>query len=370
MTQAKTFFYQKDKHIEPAFEDKSFPIVMAMDDGYAKVCAVSLVSLADNVADSSKYDIVILESRLSDENKEILTQLVAHKDNISLRFYNIEECIAPYRDSFFNQPNFTIEAYYRFFIVPLFVNYSRVLYLDADTIIEGDLRELFEQDLHGHPVGAVIDYTFFLKKEWVRNKEEVLKIPSNISYINSGLILFEIQPLVKNSFFEKSMQTLKELGKPVHQDQDVLNMVLHGDFFVLHKKWNYFIKADVKGPYKKSSFENAYKENLERIFQKEGVYPIIVHLIGAKKPWRGLQSPFTERFWFYAEQTPYHKDFVALLLDHLPNRLTYTRKKRRLYSLLALLPLGRTQDTWQWKWNAYNYEVLALERFFAKYGKK
>ncbi len=367
MTQAKTIFYHKDKHIEPAFEGKSFPIVMAMDDGYAKVCAVSLVSLADNVADSSKYDIVVLESRLSDENKEILTQLVAHKDNISLRFYNIEECIAPYRALFFNQPNFTIEAYYRFFIVPLFEKFSRVLYLDVDTVIESDLTELFGIDLNQKCLGAVRDVHTSLSKSDIQHTSQ-LGIVNAEDYFNSGLILFDIHAFNGQAFLKECMETLQRLGEPKKQDQDVLNVVLQGKLLYLDKKWNYYSLPPREGLYLQSTFENAYKKRLELIECKGEALPRIIHFIG-RKPWQVLQTPFAERFWFYAEKTPFFAEFVRLLLAESPKRMDYALKKRKSYALKSKLPFGKWQEKWKWKWDAYNYEVLALERFLKKHGK-
>ena len=43
-------------------------------------------------------------------------------------------------------------------LIPELIPEDRVLYLDADVIVDGNLDELFNIDMHGYPAGAVPDY--------------------------------------------------------------------------------------------------------------------------------------------------------------------------------------------------------------------
>ena len=62
---------------------------------------------------------------------------------------------------------------------------SRVLYLDADTLVIGSLRELWETDLEGCPLGMVAEPT----ANHARKKDLGLE---NMSYFNSGVLLIDL----------------------------------------------------------------------------------------------------------------------------------------------------------------------------------
>ena len=66
-------------------------------------------------------------------------------------------------------------SYYRF-LIPKLINQDRVLYLDADIIVNGSLRDFYYSDLENTPVGVVRDYctmqTFPIPLfRWVRFKK-------------------------------------------------------------------------------------------------------------------------------------------------------------------------------------------------------
>ena len=48
-------------------------------------------------------------------------------------------------------------SYYRF-LIPKLIHQDRVLYLDADIIVNGSLRDFYYSDLENTPVGVVRDY--------------------------------------------------------------------------------------------------------------------------------------------------------------------------------------------------------------------
>lgn len=81
------------------------------------------------------------------------------------------------------------------FLVPEFVETPRAVFLDADTIVLSDLRGLYEQALHGRPVGAVQDWlvpTVLCQNSPIR---DYLDQVDDQPYLNSGVMVMDIERL-------------------------------------------------------------------------------------------------------------------------------------------------------------------------------
>ena len=126
-------------------------ICCACNDNYAPPLAVCLYSLLCNADKSRLYDIVVLHSDISNESREQLLRVGGLFPNCTLRLVDMTEfhervkgCSGSY---------ITAETNYRLAILgELFSEYDRVLYLDCDTIVEGDISQLFDTDLKGKTI--------------------------------------------------------------------------------------------------------------------------------------------------------------------------------------------------------------------------
>lgn len=94
-------------------------------------------------------------------------------------------------------------------LIPELVPESRVLYLDADTIVDGNLDELFNIDMQGYPAGAVPDYFG--------------------DFFNSGVMIFDNEKLRQTNF----VHDLLEKGKTatVDNDQTLLNEEFRNNYW-------------------------------------------------------------------------------------------------------------------------------------------
>jgi len=340
--------------VEPAFASNNNLIVMATDDNYALYSAVALQSIAENAADAQNYDIVILEDALSDETKTFLTNILQKNDAVTVRFYNMRALIEPYEAMFFVRSNFTIATYYRLFIVTIFSQYERALYLDCDTVVDNDISDIFAMDFKGNLTAAVQDFILIKDERFVEYLKNGLKLSDCTRYFNAGVMLFNIKGLKEYGFLEKCFEFVRENTAPRHQDQDVLNFVFQDKTLYLDKKWNYFAAP------KPFDTEPCEPEDA----------PCIIHFIGSKKPWTALQTPVSERFWHYAEKTPCYADLVRVLLRHLPERLALAQKKQALYALLAYIPIASVSEKFRGKKLSYEYEISATNCFLRDHAPK
>jgi len=193
-------------------------VLYATDKNYCEVCAVSLYSLLYNL--SCKVVIHIIESDLGDRKEDLMRVAKMFDqeidfiaiDDISKRL--IEKGVPPYRGGY--------SPYARFFSGD-YIEDGRILYIDCDTVITGDLASLFDFDLQGNPYGAVIDqcssYVNYLIGHKMTDK-----------YFNSGVLLIDNKMVREQNMSELFVETSKTINLKntfIGADQDIMNVAFY-----------------------------------------------------------------------------------------------------------------------------------------------
>ena len=172
---------------------KKIPIVMSSDNNIIFTAGVALTSLLENASSDTFYEINFLHtSDVTEENKNKILCLKYQYSNMSLKFYDMGE-------KFKDIP--TTEGYhvnyvsaYKMLIPSMFPQYDKVLYLDTDIIVRGDLSEFYNFDIRdnylaGTPVlvNIVSCYEYLCK---------MLEINDLSSYINAGVMLMNLRKIM------------------------------------------------------------------------------------------------------------------------------------------------------------------------------
>jgi UDP-glucose/galactose:(glucosyl)LPS alpha-1,2-glucosyl/galactosyltransferase len=149
---------------------------------------------------------------------------------------------------------------------------SRVLYLDADLLVVGDVAELLELDLHGAPLAAVREATdpFLGSLNGLEHVFE-LGIDPRLPYFNAGVLLMDLAHLRRAEAEAMCLEYVRR-HRPARMDQDALNAVFHNEFLELPTKWNvekYYFKTPERRLRYRALLEDAG----------------ILHFEGHKKPW-------------------------------------------------------------------------------------
>lgn len=238
-------------------------IGLAFDSGYIVPFYVLLTSILLN-NDPSTVELHIIATGLgTDELRKITTHV--HIQGATVSYYQIEDVdVAQFvlPDDTYLSP----AIYYRLFfpfLVPAKV--SRLLYIDTDTLVVGNLQQAFELDLGTYPVGAVTDTDMPARSD--------LGIESVEDYFNSGVLLLDIQRWKEQRISERALKVIQEQPERIkgYPDQDALNIVLHHNWYRLPTGYN-LMRLYVPNEVPKRRF----KEFLR------GQY--IIHYNG-KKPW-------------------------------------------------------------------------------------
>lgn len=289
--------------IQQAFEPVS--ICFASDDNYAPYLKVAIYSLLCNRNRERSYDIIILHKRISKEHQGEILGLADGKSGVSIRFVNVVEADRELQSDV--GCYYAVETNYRLLLFSkLFQNYRRMLYLDCDIIVTGDVGELFDVDLEGKSAAGVEDVEFrwlaYTKRAiFLDNKPynvlnyctDVLGIKDPGGYVNAGVLLFDLEKCRQKVSFRDVVETLHSRNF-FYNDQDVLNILLEGNIKQVDCKWNYMNNIAFYLECDRKEFRELYLDLYREDYR-------IIHYISAKKPWNG-EVPMGEVWQKYADE--------------------------------------------------------------------
>ncbi len=135
-----------------------FCVCYTCDNNYALQVGVAIYSLYENNCDLDALDTVIFSDKISPENKQKLLD-IAKQFGRQLSFVESEQIIEYIKSKGIvaSVDDGALSTYVRLFIGSYIdEKYDRLIYIDADTITLGSIRELVEVELK-KPVAAVID---------------------------------------------------------------------------------------------------------------------------------------------------------------------------------------------------------------------
>lgn len=269
-------------------------ILYTINNKYIDIMLVSLTSLVLNNKSYDKINFFIVSSDFNSSDYKRIENYVNNFNNVNLLFYPIND----FDIQKFNIPDWrgnqiaNARLFYQSIINVDMID--KLLYLDADTIVVGDLGDLSN---YNNQIMAVRDANLrtYMKKLGV-NK-----------YYNSGVLLFDVESWKNGLFEEKIIKFLKEKYnyKFSFPDQDVLNLALSEEISDLDYKYNmgpyFMIENDwlLKFYFNEKIRQIGYLDVMESL-----VAPKILHSCGFLdiKPWFNNKiNPFTDVFSWYME---------------------------------------------------------------------
>ena len=268
-------------------------IAYAPDDNYVNQTVVSMKSALEH---NEQVEFIIMYSKLSAESMQKLGAVGG-----SLRLIKMDE--SQFADLTLSKW-VTVQAWFRIKLPDLCKDLDKVLYLDCDTLIRGNLDELFSLDLTDKYLAGVKDV-------WgVSKYVKRLGMKSGV-YVNSGMLLFNCDYCRKEHFFDKVVDFAKNNAKIIEFcDQDSINKVVDEYKLVISPKYN-LMDTWWRGGY----YEFEGEEETEYLQAKEN--PIIAHLTGLKPAFKGCGNKFKDEWWEVAKKT---KIYDELLRNYMASK--------------------------------------------------
>lgn len=258
------------------------PIIFSTDDNYAPYLDITVASLIENASKSYKYRIIVLNTGLSKDNIAKIKQ--NEQSGFIIDFVDISEDVENISSRFKNVYHFSAAAYYRIFIASIFPQYDKIIYLDCDLVVTGDISELYNIDIGDNILAAAPEEYVRTTSEFRVYAEKALGVDPD-AYVNSGVLVMNLKEFRKNAIEEQFVHLITKYDFDLlDPDQAYLNYLCRDKIYVLPSGWN--------------------KEPIDYPCEGE---KNIVHYALYKKPWQYDDVIDGEYFWQYAERSPFYK---------------------------------------------------------------
>lgn len=257
------------------------PIFFSTDDHYIPYLDVAIASLIANASKEYTYRIIVLNTGIQEEH--IAKVKRNERPGFVIDFVDISEQIESIKSHFKNVYHFSVVTYYRLFIASLFPQYDKIIYLDCDLVVLGDIAKLYNTELGENILGAVSDQYVCTTKEFRLYAEKAIGVDPD-TYFNAGVLVISLEQFRKNRIEKKFIDLITEYDFDLlDPDQAYLNYLCFGKTHSLPNGWN--------------------KAPTEAVCQGD---KNIVHYNLYKKPWQYDDVIDGEHFWSYAEKSPFY----------------------------------------------------------------
>lgn len=304
-------------------------IMYLCDDGYSWIAGVSMLSLLENNKHEGSIDIYVVSDHISDQNKKKLIELVKRYGR---SIYFIEK---PNLSSFIGkvEMHWWVEnVFSRVFLGEVFKDYvdlKRLIYIDCDTLILGELSSLWNWELGGYICAGVREAMGYYHKKAIGLKREE-------EYFNAGMFLVDIEKWRNENIDQKAMRFIRKChGKMEYADESVLNGVLKDRICVLPPKYNLTSLSIYLSVEEVNKYRKPYRHYSNDELQASLDDPRIIHFTSTfldSRPWVvDSHHPYCEEWLKYKRMSPwYEKDLI-----HDTSKMS---KRMASYALRLLSP--------------------------------
>ena len=264
---------------------KEIPIFFSTDDNYIPYLDVAISSLIANASKEYNYRIIVLNTGLKDEN--VAKVKSNERPNFVIDFIDISKQIENIKAHFKNVYHFSIVTYYRLFIASLFPEYDKIIYLDCDLVVLGDIAKLYNTSLGENIFAAAPEQYVRNTAEFRSYAKEALGVDPD-GYVNAGVLVINLKEFRKSKIEEKFVELITKYDFDLlDPDQAYLNYLCQGKIYMLENGWN--------------------KEPMNLPLEGE---KNIVHYALYKKPWQYNDVMDGEHFWEYAKASPFYQQIL------------------------------------------------------------
>ncbi len=272
------------------FRSVTIPTLFCINQRYAKHAAVCIVSLLEHNPWAFFDCVVVSTGDLGAEAAKLRRTLAAYPNCAlkTVRFDGRPNLRLPVR------AHYSIDNYTRLWIAEFFpASVDKVLYLDSDMVVTGDIGGLWRAELGEAVLGAVTIPG--------STRCATFDIPEHYGYFNSGVLIVDLARWRREEIFPRLIDYLAANSeKIVDADQDILNACLYDRRLPL--------------PYIYNAISPFFFDYHPLGLSDEEIAAVradarIVHFNGASKPWSYMcRHPRRDDYWRNLANTEWRDD--------------------------------------------------------------
>lgn len=307
-------------------KDIKMNILISVNMNYLEAARIMLRSLFSNNK-GSDIKIYLFHSELRKKNINMLRRLIEQNGGTLLVIKIDDEVMEDVPVGSLSK-----ETYYRLMAPGLLPeSLDRILYLDIDTIVIGDIREMYEADFQGKLFMAVPDTS-----SGIETVKKNLRMKEGSVYINAGVLLMNLELLRQEFNLKEGLDYAKKYPERVPNcDQDVINGLYNKRIGRL--EWIYNYEARFHSVFEIFTWPFFYRKLQGEIK--------IIHYMGAGKPWKPkFFGKYLREYYRYAIHTAYQDEIERNMRYRLANMVRFLWDK---------LIWRRINDKWKGLINFY-----------------
>lgn len=274
-------------------------VVYICDENYAMPASVSIVSLRDNRGNAAEYCVHVICCGVSQDSRAKLQSLSCNGFSVFIHEVTLPES---YSRQKIERLHVSPASLFKFELGELFPELDRILYLDCDTLVQGDISGLFSCDISGCYAAAVKDMKAELSAPTQLSR---IKAEHKTGYFNSGVMLLNLELLRRDKMNERLLQQRLD-GTNFFMDQDAFNFCFGGR--VKYQPFGCNYMTSVIGAFSDEEIKAFY--NCDITAENASV----LHLCSKYKPWDYSNIPFADKWYDYYKRSPFSGSLLRTVL--------------------------------------------------------
>lgn len=304
------------------------PIVFITDENFIMQTHIAIKSVIENKKAETEYDIFIVMAECPEKKKKELE--ILQTKQVSVHF--VSASLEDFRD-IKQLAHIPIACLLKFNICELVPQYDKIIYLDGDICVRGDLTDLYRVELADNYAAAVPSLeNIFTKKD----------------NINAGVMLFNAKKMREDKMAVKLLEVRKSLGDRGSMDQQTFNLVISDKMGKIPCKYN-CIPSRLFGNEKKvygiddlnALYHTDYRTKKDMLDDA-----VVIHYATGEKPWKYTYIPCADEWYAYYGNSIYKDRKLkrdTFLTAHAKGFFNVLKKKgiRGVLNRLYYYTLGR-----------------------------
>ena len=282
-------------------------VLCATDNRYAPYCGIMLTSLLENNKDNA-IDIYIFGGQdIKSDNikkfKYFEQSYNCHVNVITIDDRLLSSCPVNH------DTNITLATYYRLLAPQILPDSVRkLIYLDCDMIISGDIKPIWDTPLDDKAIAGVVDCEAYNEAIYHRLGDYTTKR----DYYNAGMTVYNMVYWRENDVAGQAFKYIEQHSANLYwMDQDVLNVILADKKELLPMQYNFQTLFYL--PRNWDAYSNEYRKTI----LEAGQSPVVIHYNGSAKPWtfRYFGAPYYREWIKYQHISQWSESFVRKPLN-------------------------------------------------------